>query len=61
MIHFKRILNIVSYKGEEPSLHAEDKCSSGFARVHCCMQDWDEGRLADYGQMTMTMFSIGSL
>ena len=27
--------------------------------MHCCVQDRDEGRLADYGHMTM--FSIGSL
>ncbi len=30
--------NVVSYKGVR-SPHAEDKCSWGFARVHCCVQD----------------------
>jgi Iap family predicted aminopeptidase len=47
------LFNIVSYKGVRAP-QAEDKCSWGFAPVHCCMQD-----RADYGHMTM--FSLGSL
>ncbi len=46
------LFNIVSYKGVRAP-HGEDKCSWGIARVHCCVQDRDEGKLADYGHTTM--------